>query len=278
MVCSKANLDIPYLTKILANERKNRGESDIPLHRRHEARNPEYQTDSSCVFIVEDKEFRQMSAKTIQTIFRHRHILVLNVEPNDNWTFGEESLSRLGPLDQERQMQGKAVIYYSSNNSFVNCTKTAAHRKTDDHSESMLMKGTFRDVLNAVDHSIIINALDVPMGESLLVHVPPGLSHLASEEYAKLHVSPLPISTMDFRNDVIWATVSNLGAISGAHIDDDGLATTISVETGGKMWAIATPVGRTVEDIQVFQMTESADFETDEYRFEILHLPPKCVL
>lgn len=47
-----------------------------------------------------------MSTNLVQDIFRNRNILVLDVDPNQDWFFSEECLNRLGPIDQERQMQG----------------------------------------------------------------------------------------------------------------------------------------------------------------------------
>lgn len=221
-----------------------------------------------------------MSAAEIQNIFRERHILVLDVEPNDEWSFGEEALSRLGPLEQERQMQGMTATCFLTVKLYSKCIPIAAHRRTDDNSESMLMKGTFKDVIIASreNHSVVFNVLDIPMGDSLVVDVPPAFSNMASEEYAKVHCPPLPISQKDFRNDLIWTTVANKYAVSWGHVDDEGFATGTCTQTGGKMWALATPIEGTVEDIEAFKEKNSWDFNTDKFRYEILYLPPRCVL
>lgn len=53
-----------------------------------------------------------MTTLQIQKIFRNQHILILDVMSNEDWSFDEESLSRLGPFEQEQQMQGKFMGYF----------------------------------------------------------------------------------------------------------------------------------------------------------------------
>lgn len=50
-----------------------------------------------------------MSTIDVQNIFKHRNILVLDVEPTQEWRFDLECLGRLAPLDLERQFQGSPL-------------------------------------------------------------------------------------------------------------------------------------------------------------------------
>jgi hypothetical protein len=54
---------------------------------------------------VNYNKFKTMKGKEIQAIFRHRHILVLDVEV-DKMAFDIEGLSTLGSMTLSRQMQG----------------------------------------------------------------------------------------------------------------------------------------------------------------------------
>lgn len=98
-------MDIPYLKKLIANAEEHYVNGK-PRHCHPDARDPVMKPSSSCFFITTAKEFRQMSTNLVQDIFRNRNILVLDVDPNQDWFFSEECLNRLGPIDQERQMQG----------------------------------------------------------------------------------------------------------------------------------------------------------------------------
>lgn len=77
-----------------------------PLHHLPSARAKEYSPEGSSIFVVDASDFMQMSAKEIQAIFRHRHILVLGV-PTDQMAFDLEGLSTLGSLVLPREGQGK---------------------------------------------------------------------------------------------------------------------------------------------------------------------------
>ena len=78
-----------------------------PLHHLPSARAKEYSPAASSIFIVNASDFMQMSAKEIQGIFRHRHILVQGV-PTDPMAFNLEGLSTLGSLVLPHDGQGKS--------------------------------------------------------------------------------------------------------------------------------------------------------------------------
>lgn len=77
-----------------------------PLHHLPSARSKVYTPDVSSIFVVDAAEFMKMSAHEIQGIFRHRHILVLDV-PTEHMEFDLEALSTLGSMLLPRHGQGK---------------------------------------------------------------------------------------------------------------------------------------------------------------------------
>lgn len=105
-ISPQADLDIPLLQKIIDNSKRHYKDG-VPLHRHRSARSVAFDSSSSCVFVTTAKEMRRMSAIDIQRIFRDRHILLLDVEPTQDWAFDLESLGRLAPCDLERQLQGE---------------------------------------------------------------------------------------------------------------------------------------------------------------------------
>lgn len=156
-----------------------------------------------------------------------------------------------------------------------------AHKKTLNDSESMLVKGTFQQVLDVAENNgtAIFNVLDISMGDSLSVDVPPSFLNIASEEHA-LQPTKKMIGDTDFRNDLIWATVSNTHAFSSAHVDDEGFATATNTLVGGKLWAIEThkSPAKNMTSIHAFDHCQPGNFDTKQVCYEIMYLPPRCVL
>lgn len=103
----QADKDIAYLNEITTNAARFYVDGK-PLHCHDDARNVDFKIGSSCLFIATADEFRRMSPNIVQDIFRKRHILVLDVEPNQTWVFDEECLNRLGPIDEDRAVHGKS--------------------------------------------------------------------------------------------------------------------------------------------------------------------------
>lgn len=88
------------------------------------------------------------------------------------------------------------------------------------------------------------------------------------------------IGDTDFRNDLIWATVSNTHAFSSAHVDDEGFATATNTLVGGKLWAIEThkSPAKNMTSIHAFDHCQPGNFDTKQVRYKIMYLPPRCVL
>jgi hypothetical protein len=77
----------------------------VPPHRLPSAQEITYDPAASCVFVVEWNRFKSMDASTIQQIFQHRHILVLN-SPVETVEFDREGMETLGSLSLIRSVQG----------------------------------------------------------------------------------------------------------------------------------------------------------------------------
>jgi len=89
-------------------------QDDKPLHHLSNAREEKWDEEDikqSLIFVIDykdfiKKDFIKKDVKTIQDIFHHRHILVLNT-PQQDEGFSLASLSKLGRLDRVIEMQGK---------------------------------------------------------------------------------------------------------------------------------------------------------------------------
>ena len=78
-------------------------------HRLHTAKSTTYDPSASSIFVTEWTSFKAMSAREIQDIFRHRHILVLDA-PVEELDFDRDGLETLGSLHLSRTVQGKFGI------------------------------------------------------------------------------------------------------------------------------------------------------------------------
>jgi hypothetical protein len=97
-------------------------------------------------------------------------------------------------------------------------------------------------------HGKILNALDLPLPIS--EHGP--ANTIASDLFAYITNGTVD---QDFpRSSTRWALAATRGAVTGFHIDTDGMATYIQCVSrdGGKWWIVASPLG-------------SADSDQDEY-------------
>ena len=109
MICAtKLELDNNLLTQI-QKEVESLYKDCKPLHHlpnaRQEICNPR-DKDQSSIFVINYLDFVKKDTKTLQDIFRHRHILVLGT-PRKEEPFSLGSLSKLGRLDRVIEMQGK---------------------------------------------------------------------------------------------------------------------------------------------------------------------------
>jgi hypothetical protein len=104
----QGDVDIPLLKEVQASVEE-LFVNGQPRHHLDSARavSPDYSDSTlSAIFVVEYREFVAMDPMVIQTIFRRRHILVLDV-PTEEMAFDEYGLSTLGSLTKSRQIQGK---------------------------------------------------------------------------------------------------------------------------------------------------------------------------
>lgn len=163
-----------------------------------------------------------------------------------------------------------------------------AHLKETEAGKALLRKGTIRHVIDVKKNNgtAAFNVLDLSLGQSHYVGVPPSFDDMASEEYA---TSKLPRGVWQGREDedahrplrdqLIWGTISNKNASSWPHVDDEGFATVTCTLTGGKLWGLMTRLdGSNVEDITAFHQWDPTEFKDENVRFELLYLPPKCAL
>ena len=80
----------------------------IPKFHHFEASHVDYNRSASSIFIVKYSMLNMMDPKTIQNVFRKRHILVTDVPFNDKF-FDADALSKVGSLSQVLDMQGETM-------------------------------------------------------------------------------------------------------------------------------------------------------------------------
>jgi hypothetical protein len=81
----------------------------LPLHLHQSARSKKYSPEASSIFVVNFKDFQMMTAKEIQDIFHHCHILIHN-SPIKASEFNLEVLEILGLLTAKVSMQGQFQV------------------------------------------------------------------------------------------------------------------------------------------------------------------------
>lgn len=86
-----------------------------PPHRRTSSSDKSF-TGNSRVFVVDCKDFNGMEPQLIHDIYRHRHILVTDVDSGKHVEFNARGLSMLAPLDRVVPIQ----CQHFSNHPFIN--------------------------------------------------------------------------------------------------------------------------------------------------------------
>jgi hypothetical protein len=135
-----------------------------PLHRLPNAQLEEYDPSASCIFTVEWEKFKTMSASTLQSIFRHRHILVLDA-PVETAEFDKEGLESLGSLTSVRSVQGMSSCIFIF--AVLNENSVGEFRLEGEDSMGMNKPGTLEELYMASvdsDNQRVWNFLDLPMG------------------------------------------------------------------------------------------------------------------
>jgi hypothetical protein len=119
-----------------------------------------------------------------------------------------------------------------------------SHLKTVDNPSRMLKQGTLKDMLDISrrkDSGMVVNALDCPMGSQSGRTAPTPLrfSALASDDKATaVTQGAVGLEDVDLSDKTTWGLAATKNATSWVHVDDDGFATMVSVETGSKYWAL----------------------------------------
>jgi hypothetical protein len=215
--------------------------------------------NTSCIFVVEYSEFLKMDASLIQTIFRTRHILVLNT-PLAEEPFNDSTLQRLASLDRPRYMQGEFNAHPSYE---VTHDHADISRRKLGAIDGCLVGATLRDLLSEAkkpNNGRILNALDIPVGTEMRSMLPfeCALIAIAMQGFADAstknrHLASWQEAWQQSRGEaglskcfppydhLIWATAAMKQATSWLHIDTDGLCTAVDQVAGAKFWVVCRP-------------------------------------
>lgn len=151
----------------------------------------------------------------------------------------------------------------------------------NDSFKGRLCHGTAGDILRNVNgpDARALNVLDLPMENGPLVP-----TFLASDMWAWTHTVGKALSKRGDRYPgaaMRWALVSTADTYSPWHIDCDGLATMIEVQTGCKWWVVARP--KEGDNSAFARMDTFRDFDvaaTNEDRWDceaVLLTPGTCL-
>ncbi|KZP09079.1 hypothetical protein FIBSPDRAFT_900792 [Athelia psychrophila] len=111
----------------------------------------------------------------------------------DNAAMDIPYLKKIMATTEEHYIDGKPLHYQERQ-------MQVAHKKTVDDPESMLVKGTFQDLIDVANenYTAVFNVLDIPIGDSSGVNIPPSYLHITSEEYV-LNPTKAMVGATDFR-------------------------------------------------------------------------------
>ena len=140
-----------------------------PRHHLACSRNPNLEDGASIFFIVEHVDFAKMSARQIQDIARHRHIVVRNI-PQPKYEWNSETLSEFGDLRLPREIQSKYDSITSNTHYADPDFKVGEHRQ-DAEVPNMLKIGTLQNMLDTADERVLV-CLDLPTSSSEIVRTP----------------------------------------------------------------------------------------------------------
>lgn len=97
-------MDVPLVQKIADMVASTLDVDGQPPHRQAAAFNKTF-TGKSRVFVISCKEFNEMDPQLIHDIYRHRHILVTDMDIGKRVEFNARGLSMLAPLDRVVSVQ-----------------------------------------------------------------------------------------------------------------------------------------------------------------------------
>jgi hypothetical protein len=138
-----------------------------PRHHLPSARDLEWHPDDptqSSVFVTDFVDFDEMEPATIQDIFRHRHILVLNM-PFKGTKFSLAALSQLRDIQTPIQMQGESPTSPRIIGSHSWLDMSMRHDVNNCH-----LYGTMADYYKQSqieDTGRILNILSIPLGHAI---------------------------------------------------------------------------------------------------------------
>jgi hypothetical protein len=135
----------------------------------------QYDPYGSSIFVVDYHQFVQMSPTCIQTIFHNCHILVTDVQGAESLDFDLGSLSMVGSLHREMEVQGEIIhiLPYISLTSIYKCC-LVGELKGNQQGNNILKETTLYELhrYSRQSEPPIVNALDLPMG-GISVDPPP---------------------------------------------------------------------------------------------------------
>lgn len=243
LMSKQAEIEDALLKEVIESMESRYDQDGRPPHHQPSAREIEYDPEGSKIFVCEYERFLNLSTGVIQDIFRHRHILVVNVPVEEPVHFDASGLMNLGSLENERQVQGKFIYPLSLLCPQLTISFIPVAHLRDMHKPSEMLRNTsiqvMLDIANSPDSKLVLNLLDCPMGGAS--HPPPPrFAALASDNKASAMTKGEPlVGTKHLADDLCWATAAHKYASSWPHVDDEGFSTSVEVQTGSKFWAVA---------------------------------------
>jgi hypothetical protein len=215
----------------------------------------------STIKLISAQDFEKATTEEIQDMFRERHLLVTDLASQAaKCHFDLSGLSHLARTNQKISING-APLYFLLNEQNHYTYLDQSIPVTEDHM-LRLRNGTLQDILDNVNspNGKALNALDLPMEDGIAAP-----QSLSSDMWAWARTVGLKLCKKRDRfptTAMRWGLVSTADTYSVWHIDCDGLATMIEVQTGCKLWVLARP--RRDEDLSCFSRLDAfLNFDAD---------------
>ncbi|KAF9527083.1 hypothetical protein CPB83DRAFT_895515 [Crepidotus variabilis] len=193
--------------------------SDVNHQARHVAAE-----DSSIFYKIDYKSYKDLTHAEAERILKRQCLVVYDMEWDDI-DFDEEGLSTLGALDAVVSIQG--ILLLALVISFDDLSKRVVQGTTQQMLESSRAGGAAK----------ALNGLSFPFDTAELEKTAYAACRVAWKSTSRTvfqSSSRMPVS------DVHWGLAATEGAMTFWHIDSDGLATTVDIRTGEKLWIAAT--------------------------------------
>ncbi|KAG6912632.1 hypothetical protein DXG01_013217, partial [Tephrocybe rancida] len=186
--------------------------------------------------------YRNMSGREVGDIFRHKSILVTNVDDAQDQGF-EDALRSLGSLRNEIIITDQSVPLLEDddgkNTKFPERTSTEGEYEGKRFCQSTTRhhRGTLRQILDSLEaeNPKSLNCLDIPAtSDDIRFH------HLFSDKIAWDHTERKAGDNYPLC-DMRWSLASSGWTQHRWHQDCNGFATVITVLSGMKWWYVGTP-------------------------------------